>query len=116
MCCSIPRVSRPSAAARWARGLILGSALIAIAGNRALAAAGDDAALDAKTQNAMRLFKSISWQEGPGIGKLGTIAQIKIPAGYRFTGQEGAAKWAELNENIPTPAELGVLLPKDHSG
>ena len=29
----------------------------------------------------------IPWQEGPAIGKLGDIAQIRIPEGYRFAGR-----------------------------
>ena len=87
--------------------------LLTATSGRALAA-GDDAALDAKRQQAMALAKSIVWQEGPGTGRLGTIAEIKIPAGYRFTDQAGAAKWAELNENIPSSSELGVLVPKNH--
>jgi len=62
------------------------------------------------------IYKSITWEDGPGIGKLGTIAEIKIPAGYRFTGQDGARKWAELNENISSNADLGVLMPKDNAG
>src|SRR5208283_636722 len=74
------------------------------------------AELDAKTQNAIALFRSIDWQDGPGTGKLGTIAELKIPAGYRFTGQDGARKWAELNENIPSNADMGVLMPKTNAG
>jgi uncharacterized membrane-anchored protein len=76
-------------------------------------AAGDDGGqLDAKLQQMIALRKSIIWQDGPGVGKLGSTAEIKIPAGYRFTDQAGAAKWAESNENIPDSAELGVLMPK----
>ena len=69
-----------------------------------------------RRQKAIALFQSIEWQEGPGTGKLGTIAEIKIPEGYRFTGQDGARKWAELNENIPSNADMGVLMPKANGG
>ena len=31
----------------------------------------------------------IDWIDGPVIAELGEIAQVKIPAGYRFTGREG---------------------------
>ena len=41
---------------------------------------GDDARL--------QRFNSIDWQHGPGVGKLGTIAEIKIPKGC-FHGTAG---------------------------
>jgi uncharacterized membrane-anchored protein len=75
----------------------------------------DDAKLDPKAQHARELLKSIDWQAGPVTAKLGTIAEIKVPKGFLFTGQAGAAKWAELNENIPNSSQLGVLMPKDHT-
>jgi uncharacterized membrane-anchored protein len=98
------------------RFLTLGFALVAMMTGVIRAADSKDAASDAKKQKAIALFRSIEWQEGPGTGQLGTIAEIKIPGGYRFTGQDGAKKWAELNENIPSNADMGVLMPKDHSG
>ncbi len=81
-------------------------------------AAGDDdgKALLAELQRREALSKSIVWQEGPAVGKLGNMAEIKIPSGYRFTGQDGAAKWAEYTQNIPDSSELGVLMPKDGHG
>ncbi len=91
-------------------------ALIAMASAVASAADSKDASRDAKRQKAIALFRSIEWQDGPGTGKLGTIAEIKIPEGYRFTGQDGAMKWSELNENIPSNADMGVLMPKNMSG
>ena len=53
----------------------------------------------------------IDWQPGPGIGDLGGIAQIKIPAGYLFTGKAGAQKVLELTHNPASGKELGVLIP-----
>jgi uncharacterized membrane-anchored protein len=91
-------------------------ALMAMTSGAASAADSNDPALDAKRQQAIDLFRSIQWQDGPGTGQLGTIAEIKIPKGYRFTGQDGAMKWAELNQNIPSNADMGVLMPKDRSG
>ncbi len=32
----------------------------------------------------------IPWEDGPTVGRLGTIAEITVPQGYRFTGQAGA--------------------------
>ena len=58
-----------------------------------------------------RLFQSISWQTGPGTAKLGDVAEVAIPAGYRFTDQQGAAAFAELTHNVPNPNEVGLLIP-----
>lgn len=55
---------------------------------------------------------SIDWQDGPTIGKLGDIAQVSIPAGYRFTGKLGAQKLLELTQNPTDGNELGALVPK----
>jgi uncharacterized membrane-anchored protein len=54
---------------------------------------------------------NIQWQDGPTVGKLGTLGQIKVPAGYRFSGMEGTRKFLELTHNPPGGAELGVLVP-----
>jgi len=54
---------------------------------------------------------NIQWQDGPTVGKLGTLGEIKVPAGYRFSGIEGTRKFLELTHNPPNGAELGVLVP-----
>ena len=54
----------------------------------------------------------INWQVGPTTGQLGDIAQLKIPAGYLFTGADGARKVLELTHNIPSGKELGALVPQ----
>lgn len=54
----------------------------------------------------------INWQPGPTTAKLGNIATLKIPAGYLFTGADGAAKVLELTHNIPSGKELGVVVPQ----
>lgn len=56
-------------------------------------------------------FEAVGWQTKPGIGRLGNVAQIDVPAGYRFTGAAGAAKWSEMTQNPPDPSEVGVLMP-----
>ncbi|MGB2717409.1 MAG: DUF2167 domain-containing protein [Vicinamibacterales bacterium] len=52
----------------------------------------------------------IDWQDGPSVGQLGDIAQIKIPEGYRFAGQEGVKRFLELTQNPVSGDELGVLI------
>jgi len=54
----------------------------------------------------------IDWQDGPTVGKLGDIAEIKVPEGYRFAGADGTRKFLELTQNPPTGGELGVLIPE----
>jgi uncharacterized membrane-anchored protein len=53
----------------------------------------------------------IDWIDGPVTAQLGEIAQIKIPAGYRFTGKEGTRKFLELTQNPPGGSELGTIVP-----
>jgi len=52
----------------------------------------------------------IDWQDGPAVGQLGDIAQIKIPEGYRFAGREGVRRFMELTQNPVSGDELGVLI------
>ena len=61
----------------------------------------------------IQLYQSIQWQQGPCDARLGTIAQIKVPKGCRFTAAAGAAKWIEATHNVPDPSVLGILEPID---
>jgi uncharacterized membrane-anchored protein len=53
----------------------------------------------------------IDWIDGPITAKLGDVAQIKVPQGYRFTGKEGTRKFLELTQNPPSGSELGTIIP-----
>jgi uncharacterized membrane-anchored protein len=53
----------------------------------------------------------IDWQDGPTVGRLGDIAQISVPRGYRFTGKTGTQKLLELTQNPSNGDELGALIP-----
>lgn len=55
--------------------------------------------------------EEIKWTDGPTVGRLGSVAQIEVPAGYRFSGVRGAVRFLELTENVPTGRELGILIP-----
>ncbi|HEV2992489.1 MAG TPA: DUF2167 domain-containing protein [Candidatus Angelobacter sp.] len=57
----------------------------------------------------------IDWQLGPGTGKLGDIAEINIPEGYRFTGRQGALTVMQLTHNPASGHELGVMIPNNGS-
>jgi uncharacterized membrane-anchored protein len=58
-------------------------------------------------------FDALNWQEGPTVGKLGAIAQIAIPEGYRFLGRGDAGKFMELTQNPSDGSELGLLFNDD---
>jgi len=61
----------------------------------------------------------IDWIDGPVTARLGNVAQIKIPEGYKFTGKEGTRKFLELTQNPPNGSELGTIIPivtKESSG
>ena|SRR5215472_4151349 len=53
----------------------------------------------------------IDWVDGPITARLGDIAEIKLPAGYSFTGREGTRKFLELTQNPPGGNELGTIVP-----
>lgn len=55
----------------------------------------------------------IDWQAGPTVGKLGNVAEIQVPQGYRFAGKDGAQKVLQLTQNIPNGTELGVIMADD---
>ncbi len=51
------------------------------------------------------------WISGPEMTSLGAVADLQIPAGYRFTGSEGAGNLLRQMNN-PIPAGLvGILTP-----
>lgn len=53
----------------------------------------------------------IDWIDGPVTARLGDVAEIKVPEGYRFTGKEGTRKFLELTQNPPGGNELGTIIP-----
>jgi len=57
----------------------------------------------------------IEWQDGPTLGKLGDVAQVAVPQGYRFTGKAGTLRLLELTQNPSDGNELGALIPDTKS-
>jgi uncharacterized membrane-anchored protein len=74
-----------------------------------------DIALSARGQ-AGQSVTTIPWEKGPTVGKLGDIAEIKVPEGYRFTGKEGVKQVLELTHNPASGHELGALIPHAPNG
>lgn len=58
-------------------------------------------------------FADLGWQRGPCVGQIGDQAQIQVPEGYRFLPTGDAGRFMEMNDNITSGAEVGVLQPKD---
>jgi uncharacterized membrane-anchored protein len=58
----------------------------------------------------------IEWQEGPGTGQIGAIAQINIPEGFRFAGKDGVRRFLELTENPSSGNELAVMVSPSTGG
>jgi uncharacterized membrane-anchored protein len=57
-------------------------------------------------------WKSISWQKGPFKAPIGSVAEIQVPAGYKFTAQAGTANFLRLTGNMPTNADVALLCPE----
>src|SRR5882724_9328800 len=51
------------------------------------------------------------WVSGPETTSLGTIADLQIPVGYRFTGTEGARSLLKQMNNPVPPGLIGILTP-----
>lgn len=64
----------------------------------------------AQEQQGESLWESIPWAQGPIVGKLGTEANVKVPAGCLFTGVDGMKKFMELTQNPADGNERGVVI------
>lgn len=65
------------------------------------------------TERQKQLLQSIHWENGPTEAKIGSVASIKVPAGYQFTNATGARAYLELLGNPPDSESLGALKPVD---
>jgi uncharacterized membrane-anchored protein len=72
--------------------------------------------IGAGTARAQDPDTAIDWQVGPGTGQIGSVAQIRLPAGYRFAGKAGVRRFLELTQNPTGGSELAVMLPPVDSG
>lgn len=85
--------------------------------------AARDAALEeltpaqrAEYEKLLHDLASVEWREGPIDGALKEIATLKVPAGFRFTGAEGARKMLEIFGNLTDGTESGMIAPIDDQG
>src|SRR5215203_5914457 len=71
--------------------------------------------VDDEAAEQERIEKELGAVKGPAVGKLtapgkGTIAEIKVPAGHTFIGQPGAAKFAQMTQNLGGDRWAGIML------
>lgn len=91
-----------TAVVRWILAVV-----VSMAGVATLAA--QESAADRKAERR-RLFESISWDEGPVTGALGSEAKVPVPQDCRFTGAPGTKTFLELNENPTDGDERGTVI------
>lgn len=97
---------------RWMRGI--GLVLCCLGATDRARAMQSSASEDTAATRAK--IRAIQWLDGPATGRLGTVAELGVPATCRFTESSGAASFLEATHNIPTGRELGVLVCPDTSG
>lgn len=66
--------------------------------------------------NPQARLNTIPWQQGPCTAQVGSLGQVQVPAGYKYTGVEGTRTFLELTQNTPTPRDLGILCPSNWPG
>lgn len=55
---------------------------------------------------------SVEWTYGPATCELGHVARLELPAGYQFTGKQGAQAILESMGNPTGGSELGFVIPE----
>lgn len=58
----------------------------------------------------------VTWERGPGNGKLGSEAQVALPDGWWFTGSAGTQTLMKAMENLVNGRELGFVAPPPATG
>lgn len=58
-----------------------------------------------------QFLASLNWSKGPAKGDLKDLAEIKVPANYMFTGEEGTQKLLRAFGNPTNGRELGLIAP-----
>ncbi len=65
----------------------------------------------AQQDDTAALLARIHWTDGPARVSVGSVAQMDLPAGYRFTDGDGARLLWELNQNPSIGNEAGAIMP-----
>jgi uncharacterized membrane-anchored protein len=64
---------------------------------------------DTADDETARMLAGLKWTVGPGKASVGSMAEIQVPEGTRFTGPDGTRKLLELMHNPTDGSELGLL-------
>lgn len=64
--------------------------------------------MEAKQQAFLKQIEALGWTR-QGTAKVGTMAEVKIPEGWRFTAGEGTRSMLRMYGNLPGTSELGML-------
>ena len=63
-------------------------------------------------EEAVKQFRAIS-KAGPFRADVGTVAEMQIPAGYRYVGKDKIAALNKLTGNRTSPGDVGALMPEN---
>lgn len=58
-------------------------------------------------------LSSINWQKGPSAGSLGSVAEVRVPTGYVFTGAKDTRILLRAMHNPTSGNELGAVAPTE---
>jgi uncharacterized membrane-anchored protein len=65
----------------------------------------------ARGQDIKSKLPNIKWQDGPAVGALGTLAEVRVPEGFVFAGGEDTRRIMEAMQNPSTGTEMGFVSP-----
>jgi uncharacterized membrane-anchored protein len=89
--------------------LVIAFSLSAMAQTPAAAPAEPtQAEIEAQEKQLIDKIESFGWTRS-GKAQLGSMAQVDIPQGWRFTGPQGTRDVLKLFDNVPGSSELGML-------
>lgn len=89
--------------------LVIAFSLSAMAQTPAAAPAEPtQAEIEAQERQLIDKIESFGWTRS-GKAQLGSMAQVDIPQGWRFTGPQGTRDVLKLFDNVPGSSELGML-------
>jgi uncharacterized membrane-anchored protein len=74
--------------------------------------AAGTAAAEAKPKTREEALKQagVKLQAGPATVPLGKVAELKLPEGYHFVGQDSLDRFYELTQNMRSGSEVGVVI------
>src|SRR5262245_59325768 len=78
------------------------------------AAAQGPPGLPPDLQQLQNKFKTIKWQNGPTKGRIGSLAEVDVPQGYKFADRQGLLTLLDLTQNTTSERDLAVICPQNY--